>query len=101
LNQANITYLKIDGRLKVVSASFQDSQDRSYSLLGDMIGQDYDNEDEIVMAIQECANQSWDAPDQQIEVRFTNPPKYHVTNTQPNLHKSKPTINSDVLIKLM
>jgi hypothetical protein len=54
----------------VVSASYFDSSGRDYAILEGMVGADYDDEDEILMAIQELA--SWgDDPDPQIEVRFT------------------------------
>jgi hypothetical protein len=100
MNKVSIGYRKIDGKLKVVSASYYDSRDRG-CVLEDMIDQTYDNENEILMAIQELLSWGDDDPGPQIEVRFLNFPEYRVATIQLNPHKSKPTINSDVLIRLM
>jgi hypothetical protein len=100
MNQVNIGYRKIDGKLKVVSASYFDSRGRD-CVLGDMIDQTYDNENKILMAVQELLSWGDDDPGPQIEVRFVNFPEYRVATIQLNPHKSKPTINSDVLIRLI
>jgi hypothetical protein len=91
---ANISYNKIgEDRLKVVSASFQDSQGRNYPLLEGIVGKDYDSKNGIVAVIQDLA--SWEDDPPQINVNV------HFTNINLNRRERKPTINSNALIELM
>jgi hypothetical protein len=103
MNQAKIAYHKIDGKLKVVSAYYVNSEGRDYILKG-MIDKTYNNDNEILMAVQELL--SWaEKPGTQIVVYSwsdsANLSEFHVATIQLNPYKSKPTINSDVLIRLI
>jgi hypothetical protein len=102
MNQAKIVYHKIDGKLKVVSAYYINSEGRDYILKG-MIDKTYDNENETLIAVQELL--SWvEKPNTQIVVYSwdnSNSSEFHVATIQLNPYKSKPTINSDALIKLI